>query len=1202
MVIKRILLFIFAAFLFTAAARAGGGNLSGTGRAQLLNDRSRQIIGADLVSAPGFVTPAGLTGRGQVVAVADSGIDKGSIEDIHPDLAGQPGKKPKIIMLRSWAGRQAADDPVGHGTHMAGTIAGNGSASGGKFRGVAPEANIYFQGILDPAGKIAPPAEVDKLFLPAYLAGARIHVNAWGSGGNTYSESARDADAFIRNYPDFLVIFGAGNSGPGTKTLTAEANSKNALVVGASVSPRPALDFLAGETRDPAQFSSRGPAGDGRIKPDLLAPGTSIISTRSSLVKGNLPGFTLYTRMQGSSMASAVAGGAAALMREYLQAGKGIGDPSSALVKALLINGARTGDAGPSAEGFGVLDIGGTVLALKENSMRFLDHRSGIKKGESFEYAFEVAGSGEPLKVTLAWNDPPGQPGEDPVLVNNLDLEVRGPGGETYRGNHFVNSGAPDSGNNVEQVFIRNPAPGRYTIKVRAADVRRPVVNGSCQDFALVYGQPLPGGIVREINGISGTLVTAEGRRLDLAGKNIKIAFDGGGASPGGKEIPPGFRVYAGSDSLYAAGLIWNPQGVRAMQTSRGILWTDVDSGRSGGGYYQAEQGRIIINGSQGGSIDELPPGVYPVSTVDPVTQKIWESRINYRVREGIIYSLDGAGKNTLRFVGDGSPYRISDSAIYMNSYDFYGTDPFVSAFGPYDMKKLGTLQPGMRVKAIIDPLTREIRSVIANWQVVAGAVAGVDKGKREVVLDNSNTYRLLEGANIFRDDRPADIEDLRAGDSVSAVLLPRTGTLIGLVAYSGVAYGQIIYFSESDKTIYFNGIQNRFKLYGLEEDLAVYRRGNPGSPSDLSSGAWARMVINPDSGKIKYVYIAEWIDQLAGTIHEITGSTVTFTDGSKYLLSRMSTCLKDESPVTPADFLPGEEVLYSPLLGADGKNVIAYMKGRPGGGGEKPELKYIAMPLNQYYLISGVTGGDRVYVWRGSGARVDIVPNSRGEFTHTFVPASGDETVWLVAVNRAKGTVDGRLIYVPPQVEKKFNDIWGHWAEQPVTKLAGRGIVAGYTDYSFRPDTPITREELAVLVANALGWRDGDAVLRKYRDRNTISSWAEGGAGALTARGVLTGFSDGTFRPGNCVTRSELAVVLEKVSTMTAKINRSPGLPVIGDWDSVPVWARDPVERVYMAGILKGKPGEIFAPLDYASRAEAAVALYRFIELMEKG
>ncbi len=92
---------------------------------QLLNDRSQQIIGADLLSAPGFVTPAGLTGRGQVVAVADSGIDKGSMEDIHPDLASQPGQKPKIIMLKSWAGRLIADDPVGHGTHMAGTIAGS---------------------------------------------------------------------------------------------------------------------------------------------------------------------------------------------------------------------------------------------------------------------------------------------------------------------------------------------------------------------------------------------------------------------------------------------------------------------------------------------------------------------------------------------------------------------------------------------------------------------------------------------------------------------------------------------------------------------------------------------------------------------------------------------------------------------------------------------------------------------------------------------------------------------------------------------------------------------------------------------------------------------------------------------------------------------------------------------------------------------
>lgn len=1203
--LKKLLLFVTVLLLLPLFASSTASFSPGLDQAQFLNDRIREITGADLLNVPGFIAPAGLTGHGQVVAVADSGLDKGSVDDIHPDLAGDTGKKPRIIMLKSWAGRLTVDDPIGHGTHMAGTIVGNGMSSEGKFRGVAPDASIYFQGILDNDGRIVPPADVEKLFLPAYQANARVHVNAWGTGGNKYVESVAKTDAFVRAYPDFLVIFGAGNSGPGTKSLTSEANSKNALVVGASVSPRPALDFSPAGTMDRAQFSSRGPSGDGRIKPDLLAPGTSIISTRSSLVSGNMPGYPLYTRMQGTSMAAAVAAGSAALLRQYMQSELVIADPLAASVKAALINGARTTETGPSLDGFGVLDLAGTVLALKERTMLLSEEKLGLPEGVAKTYKYKAEESGSPLKITIAWTDPAGGVTSPKALVNNLDLTVTDPDGRKYLGNDFLNQG-PDMLNNVEQVYIRNPLPGEYTIEVRAVSVTESAVSGKAvpqQDYSLAYGQMLSTGIVNEVNKMSGKLIIAGIEELNTSNKKIKIFLNGDPGSLETKDMSEGLRVYVGKDNnLYFAGRIWNPPGVKVVQTSKGILWADVGFDQNEGGYYQAEQGKMTINGTLGGNIRELPPGVTPISTVDPVTQKIWNMTIDYRVREGIIYSLEGSDNKTLRFVGDGSTYKIADNAIYMNSYDFSDTDPFLSAFGPDEMKNLGGLQPGVKVKAIINPAAREIRSIIVNRQVVSGFVAGVDRGKHEIILDNGKRYKLLEGVKMFRDDRPVKIDDLKAGDVVSAILLPQTDTMLGLVSYSSVMYGQIIYFSEGDRTVYFNGVQNRFKLYGVKENLEVYRRGARGSLSDLSSGAWAKAVIDPESGNIKRIYIAEWIDQLTGKILEINESAVTFKDGSKYLLSPVTTFLKDGNPVTYADFLPGEEVSYTPLLGAGGKNVVAYLGGSAGSEEVRPKLKYVAMPLDQYYLVSGVTGGDIVYFWRGSGSRAEVIPNNRGEFTYTFVPAPGEETVRLVSVDRKKGAVNGRLIYVPPQVEKKFTDIGGHWAEQAVTRLAGRGIAVGYSDSSFRPDRPITREELAVLAANALGLRDGEADLQKYMDRGAISPWARSGVGALTARGLLEGFSDGNFKPRDCVTRSELAVVMEKISSITLKASRPAGAPPIGDWDSVPSWARDPVERVYMAGILKGMPGEIFAPFDRASRAEAAVALYRIIELIEKG
>ncbi|MEW6425637.1 MAG: S8 family serine peptidase, partial [Bacillota bacterium] len=110
-----------------------------------LNDRAASVIGAMPLAAPGFVRPEGLTGAGQVVAIADSGLGNGRMDDPHPDLKSRPGQMPKVIMLKSWAGRETADDPDGHGTHLAATVAGTGAASDGQFAGVAPGASIYFQ-------------------------------------------------------------------------------------------------------------------------------------------------------------------------------------------------------------------------------------------------------------------------------------------------------------------------------------------------------------------------------------------------------------------------------------------------------------------------------------------------------------------------------------------------------------------------------------------------------------------------------------------------------------------------------------------------------------------------------------------------------------------------------------------------------------------------------------------------------------------------------------------------------------------------------------------------------------------------------------------------------------------------------------------------------------------------------------------------
>ena len=261
-------------------------------------------------------------------------------------------------MLRSWAGAPVASDPNGHGTAMAATIAGTGAASAGRYQGIAPGASIYFQGLTDSSGQLDPPPDLADLFEPAYQAGVRIHVDGWG-GTNVgyYGDTASQTDHFISEHPDFLVVFSAGNNGPQAGSLTPEAYSKNALVVGASQSPHPAFNPDQVNSGQVCDFSSRGPTSDGRLKPDLLAPG-AVVSAKASQVASefDLDG-GYYTYMEGTSMAAAVAGGSAALLREYFIKYEQELDPSAAMLKAALICGASTRRPAPAVTAALVLEL-----------------------------------------------------------------------------------------------------------------------------------------------------------------------------------------------------------------------------------------------------------------------------------------------------------------------------------------------------------------------------------------------------------------------------------------------------------------------------------------------------------------------------------------------------------------------------------------------------------------------------------------------------------------------------------------------------------------------------------------------------------------------------------------------------------------------------------------------------------------------------
>lgn len=447
------------------------------------DEMSNQIIAdrtTDGVPQTGYLmtlSNLGYDGSGVVWSVIDSGVDYA-----HPDLVNQ------IVGGYTYPGTgttNPGDDTAGggHGTHVAGIIAGdasNGAMDADGFLyglGVAPGAGIFAQNPL--SGNSWPPAggweELSKRGVAGNATGAN---NSWTTGEGTqhgYQNSERTFDFIVRDgdfdtagvAEAFVMIFSAGNSD--FNGLTAPKEAKN-VVVTASTN-----NYRIGDIDGVSDFSSRGPAVDGRWVPTIAAPGGQIASAQrqggASQCTSDVPGTSgIYSFCSGTSMAAPHTSGVAAIITEWyrdISSTRGpVADPSPALIKALLINGAV--DMGPSDipnihEGFGRISIprsigdGENLFFLEQDSSsRLFDNAA-----ETHEYLFTTADDQQPAILTLVWTDAPGAVGANPALVNDLDLVVEN-GGNTYFGNNFTDGvsqpgGTADRLNNIEHIVIENP-------------------------------------------------------------------------------------------------------------------------------------------------------------------------------------------------------------------------------------------------------------------------------------------------------------------------------------------------------------------------------------------------------------------------------------------------------------------------------------------------------------------------------------------------------------------------------------------------------------------------------------------------------------------------------------------------------------------------------------------------------------------------
>ena len=462
-----------------------------------LNNNNRAIHGVDAVSAS---SGRNLQGKNVTIGMGDN-----ADPSTHIDFAGR-------LILRN------SQPAIGHGTHTTGT-AGGGGILNPKYRGMAPKSTLVSQAFND------------------VLVNAPLYMNDYNMvlTNNSYFQGLNNCPGegeydLLSNYIDsqlyanvsLLHVFASGNDGLLTCSpypasfatiKSGYQTAKNALTVGA-------MDNLTYGTKS---GSSRGPVGDGRIKPEMVAGGQNIVST--------LPNNT-YGPVSGTSMAAPTVTGALALMYErYRQLHAGA-NPPAALIKAVACNSADDlGNPGPDFTfGFGMLNARTAIEAI-ENSHYF---SGSLIDGAIATHSIAAVPPGAyQLKIMLYWPDQPASAFASTTLVNDLDLTVTGSDATIHHpllldpSPAQVNNNAVegiDHVNNIEQVVINNPPAGNFTITVKGTKI--PFAS---QNYFIAYEVLMPSVTVEFPFG-SNTLVPGETENIRWssygeAGNTFKIEY-----------------------------------------------------------------------------------------------------------------------------------------------------------------------------------------------------------------------------------------------------------------------------------------------------------------------------------------------------------------------------------------------------------------------------------------------------------------------------------------------------------------------------------------------------------------------------------------------------------------------------------------------------------------------------------------------------
>jgi hypothetical protein len=499
-------------------------------------------------------------------AILTGQLDEGGVLAAHNEFAG--------ITMTGATAATVAD----HSTAMASIILGIGANP--TAVGVAPTSLTH---------RVALNSNITNSFILAGQAGVDVVNNSYGqnvgwdaSGTNwtnntvnfgNYGTLTINIDTQGKNFPSMLIVYAATNqrtetgvgqphdgtfepnfvnvwTGAGipnnhySDLLTPYNIAKNSIVVGA-------VDDVGVMT----DYSSWGPADDGRIKPDVVAHGDNVTAAASTGVSNYLSG-------NGTSASTAVATGLSALIKQAYLDRFSISDISSALMRALIVQGAddmyvTNSYPGPDImTGYGLMNAGNSISLITPTAPRTFE--GTVVNGQALEIGvLEVQPNESLLSATLAWTEGAGSATAVNVILNDLDLEFRTPDGLLVNSSAKLDPSAvinpatygKNSVDTTERAYFYSPAAGYYTVFVKGFSVA-----AATQPYGLVNDRALSASYAR----FTAPLVGGQNTTLQVKGppsQGVFVAFDLNPLLPAGIPVP-GFtgNLWIGAPTILFTG------------------------------------------------------------------------------------------------------------------------------------------------------------------------------------------------------------------------------------------------------------------------------------------------------------------------------------------------------------------------------------------------------------------------------------------------------------------------------------------------------------------------------------------------------------------------------------------------------------------------------------------------------------------------